>query len=141
MFAAIKNYVRFSDLSPEELATFAGIESLLTKEEICDLLLHLFNKSTKPSPVECNTARKRWSKRLFTVLEKSEYVSLSASEFTGALNVNQTVWIKRIFTTLPDYVENLELSIYKGNENLVLGYRILSITGIWFFGFDKPRCN
>lgn len=136
VFSAIKFHIRFSELSAKELGTFAGIESLLTNEEIGALLLHLFNKSTKSSPVNCKTARK--SIRAFTADgEDCEYLAHSSSEFITLLNVNRKVLIKRLCTSLTVDVTNLALSIYKDDEKLEFDQRrLLDEEDHWFFEFD-----
>lgn len=138
VFSSIKHHIRFSELTPEDLGTFAGIESLLTSEEIGGLMLHLFNKSTKPSPLDCKTARKSiWAFRADGGNGK-QFPNAASSGIITLLNVNRKVLIKHIYTTLTKDVAGLELSIFKGDEKLELTHRrLLDAEDLWFFEFDN----
>ena len=140
VFADIKPNIRFSDIRPDQLATLKGIDSFLPIEEVGSMLLYLFNKSTKLSPIHCKTARK--SKRALTVTNQDTHVlaaAYTAAELTTLLNVNRKVLIEKIYTTLgKDIINELTLSVYEGDAKLELEHqKLCDEAGIWFFQFDK----
>ena len=62
VFEPIKGYIRFSALTPEEVANCKEVVELLTEEELLPLLLHLLNKTDYPLKIQQITPRKSgWS--------------------------------------------------------------------------------
>lgn len=107
-FKKIKNFIRFSDLTIENLKNCNNLNHLLTLEEIGSLFLHLVDKSnpflincqTKREPIEIlNVSSIKNFRCIFSVRDRME--------ITGNLTVNLNVSIFTIQTYFKAEVTNL----------------------------------
>lgn len=147
IFKSIKNFIRFSEITFNELKNFDQIGELLSSDELGSLLLHLLNISK--FTIECNTAR--------ITLELSAYCNRSTnarppphvnnsltnfSEFSLVFRASKCISITNIGTFLSTNIQGLEFSIYEmskvlnGLLKVELNYeKLRSSDNLWSFQF------
>jgi len=124
VFEPIKNFIKFSEITFDELRRFYSIKDLLSSDELSSLFLHHLNISK--FKVECNTKRMRLELRSANcnnvsnhpVVLNHGYTPIMAtqqrnySEFSLVFKTSKSIVITSIYTFLPITVRGLELSIY-----------------------------
>lgn len=139
VFEPIKNLIRFSKITFDQLKSCNPIKDLLSRDELCSLFLHLLNVSK--FTIECNTARKKVELKSASCKNyQLDSYSRYFSELSSIFKASDSIIIKNVYTFLPTHVQDLEFSIndmVNGLKNVELNYEKLhSKSGnCWYFRF------
>lgn len=133
VFKPIKNFIRFSEITLDELRNFDQIKDLLSSDELSSLFLHHLNISK--FALVCNTTRKRLELRSAycnkqnknTLHSIQQYrdaqhynTQMNFSELSFVFKASKHINIINIGTFLPTKIQGLELSIYDVARGLKL---------------------
>ena len=132
IFKPIKNYIKFSVLSLEQMKVFGEIYDLLPAEETVSFLAHLLNG--RPLSIECKTKRKTIN--LYRIDSNLFNDKISLSQFVTSISANQTCFIQMFSTSLHKSIAFLELSIEKNGKELKLNFEKKLIDDYWCFNFE-----
>ena len=133
IFKPIKNYIKFSDFSFDQMKGFDEIYDLLTVEETASFFAHLLNES-RPLSIECKTKRKTIN--LYSIFSNLSDSSINLSCFYTSISANQTCFIRMISTSLHKSIDITEMSIEKDKEKLELSFEKKVIDDYWCFNFE-----
>ena len=133
IFKPIKNYIKFSVLTIDQMKGFGEIYDLLPVEETSSFLAHLLNGSIQ-LPIECKTKRKTIN--LYRIVSSLSNASINLSQFVTSISANQTCFIQMFSTSLHKSIAFLELSIEKNGKELKLNFEKKLIDDYWCFNFE-----
>ncbi|XP_037047780.1 BTB/POZ domain-containing protein 3-like [Bradysia coprophila] len=139
VFEPIKNLIRFSKITFDQLRKFNPIKDLLSNDELSSLLLYLLNITN--FTIECHTAREKLElKSAFCKKHsaKDYYPSKQClSELSVVFKSRGSIFVTHVYTFLPKSVEDLEFSIMLNELNVKLNYeKLLSEDdNCWYFRF------
>lgn len=120
VFKPIKPFIKYSDLSLEDLKKCKDTDDLLTYEEIGMLFVHSIN-SAKPLTIDCQTTRKKLELSVVFVV-KNLLIYVETTEISGFLNVNRKVFIRLIGTYLYIDADRLQLTIFNSSGDELVSY-------------------
>ena len=133
IFKPIKNYIKFSDFSFDQMKGFDEIYDLLTVEETASFFAHLLNES-RPLSIECKTKRKTIN--LYSIFSYLNYEPTILPHFHTSISANQTCFIQMITTSLNKDIDIHQLLIEKNREKLELNFEKKLIGNNWCFNFE-----
>lgn len=146
LFRTIKSYIRFTDLTIDDMKRCNEfIDNLLDYDEIGKLFIYLL-KGSKTLSIDCKTKRERFE--FYTVSFPKNFPAIINSydhyDITGFLNVDRKICISLIRTFLKTEVTVVDFRIFNKTDNkeFILNYERTiydSVEPKWAFQFKNNQ--